>query len=539
MDPYYRLPKYLKEALHHSWAEYFFHHIFSKINEERFAVLFSDKYSRPNTPVNILVGLLILKEMNHWIDEEMMGALYFDYRVQYALGITNFERERLCINTVSNFRGRLYEYAEEQDRDLLAEEVSALTKELIAISRMDASLARQDSFMISANCKMMGRLELIYTVNLDMVKTLNKKDSSLIPGTCKHYLEDKDKSNNIYRVKKEETKSKLGQLLNDSHTLYNAVPQYLHETRAFQNLSRLLEEQTKDLGDGPTPRDNSEISADSLQNPSEPDATYRKKGTKQNIGYVMNTVEARDEEKEMSMIIHYDQQPNVVSDTELGKKALDSDLRVDTLVSDGAYYSAETVKKAAEKDIELSFTALSGRGAQEDKFGTDEFTIDPDTQEITCCPGGCKPIEAEYNQEKELYTAKFAKTDCASCKASGSCIIKEQKKFNIVRFTEKTLIADTYRSLLGTARHKELGDFRAGVEGIPSVMRRVYDIDNLPVRGLIRSRIWNHCKVMAYNFRSFFSYFKRIGVNPCSLHFFIRLFGQYFCSVRIEWCYGF
>ena len=39
----------------------------------------------------------------------------------------------------------------------------------------------------------------------------------------------------------------------------------------------------------------------------------------------------------------------VVSNTELGKKALDSNLQVDTLVSDGAYYFAEIVKKRLKR----------------------------------------------------------------------------------------------------------------------------------------------------------------------------------------------
>jgi hypothetical protein len=41
--------------------------------------------------VNILVGLFSLKELNGWTDEEMLSAVYFDYRVQHALGITDFE----------------------------------------------------------------------------------------------------------------------------------------------------------------------------------------------------------------------------------------------------------------------------------------------------------------------------------------------------------------------------------------------------------------------------------------------------------------
>jgi hypothetical protein len=60
------------------------------------------------------------------------------------LGISDFDRERICINTLGNFRSRLYEYAEAQGRDLLGEEISRLTDALIDISGMDTRLARQD-----------------------------------------------------------------------------------------------------------------------------------------------------------------------------------------------------------------------------------------------------------------------------------------------------------------------------------------------------------------------------------------------------------
>ena len=56
------LIKYLKQLIKKSWAHDFQEHVFSAINEDRFSVLYSDNYaSRPNTPVNVIVGLLIIK----------------------------------------------------------------------------------------------------------------------------------------------------------------------------------------------------------------------------------------------------------------------------------------------------------------------------------------------------------------------------------------------------------------------------------------------------------------------------------------------
>ena len=55
------LPEKLRQRLDSSWAGVFRREFFMRIQEEPFAVLFSDLPSRPNTPVNVLVGLETLK----------------------------------------------------------------------------------------------------------------------------------------------------------------------------------------------------------------------------------------------------------------------------------------------------------------------------------------------------------------------------------------------------------------------------------------------------------------------------------------------
>ena len=88
-DPYYGLTetelKYLKE----SWAEVFANEIFPMINEDRFSVLYSDNpATRPNNPVNVNMGLIMLREMFVQTDEEAQTSLYFDIRYKYALHTT-------------------------------------------------------------------------------------------------------------------------------------------------------------------------------------------------------------------------------------------------------------------------------------------------------------------------------------------------------------------------------------------------------------------------------------------------------------------
>ncbi len=82
-DPVFRLSERQKKFLKNSWASYFADYIFPQIDEDAFAPLYSDVTSRPNTPVNVMVGALILKELNGLSDDDMLTALMFDFRYQY------------------------------------------------------------------------------------------------------------------------------------------------------------------------------------------------------------------------------------------------------------------------------------------------------------------------------------------------------------------------------------------------------------------------------------------------------------------------
>ena len=80
-DSVFSLTAREKKALDNSWAKIFADEIFPNIDEERFSVLYSSKASRPNAPVNVIIGALIIKEL---FDYEPHGApgRYGDGRYQ-------------------------------------------------------------------------------------------------------------------------------------------------------------------------------------------------------------------------------------------------------------------------------------------------------------------------------------------------------------------------------------------------------------------------------------------------------------------------
>src|SRR5699024_1894577 len=157
-------PDYIVKLLKQSLADDFYRLILTQINEERFSVLYSDKASPPNKPVNILVSLLILKQQNLLSDEELIGPLYFDYRFEYALGLeANSDRECLCLKTLSKFRGRLVEHELQSGEKLLQQEMEPVAEEMAEFVSLNKSMACMASTMIDSCCKKMTRIEWIYT----------------------------------------------------------------------------------------------------------------------------------------------------------------------------------------------------------------------------------------------------------------------------------------------------------------------------------------------------------------------------------------
>ena len=93
-----------RKRLEQSWAGVFRHEFFKRLDEKPFAVLYSDKPSRPNIPINVLVGLEALKSGFGWSDEELQDAILFDVQVRYAVGYDNLGEGEFELRTVYNFR---------------------------------------------------------------------------------------------------------------------------------------------------------------------------------------------------------------------------------------------------------------------------------------------------------------------------------------------------------------------------------------------------------------------------------------------------
>ena len=110
-DSFCRLSERNQKIVMQSWAKDFAEVVFPAINEDRFSVLYSaNDATRPNIPVNIIIGALLLKEQNGLSDSELMESICCDVRYQYALHTTHLTEQPVSDRTFSRFRERLYRY---------------------------------------------------------------------------------------------------------------------------------------------------------------------------------------------------------------------------------------------------------------------------------------------------------------------------------------------------------------------------------------------------------------------------------------------
>jgi len=301
-DSLYNLTEREMKHLKGSWAETFSKKIFPFIDEDRFSVLYSDNpASRPNNPANVYFGLLILREIFNQSDEEALNSLMFDIRYQHALHTTSFPEQPVSKNSLTNFRAAVYKYNQEHGVDLIQQEIEAHAQQFSKILKIEGKTVRMDSLTVSSSCRKLSRLEIIYSTVSRLIKVIDQ--NTTLPENFKPYLDESHYNDTIYRSRDKDLNSKIKRVLKDGLKLYFLYrkDKEIRKTEEFKLLARMLKEQKG--------KSSKNISPDSLQNPTDPDATYRKKGKKKHIGYTANIVEKFDDKNRM--ITGYDLQKMV------------------------------------------------------------------------------------------------------------------------------------------------------------------------------------------------------------------------------------
>ena len=516
-DSTYGLTEREQKALDRSWAKIFAEDVFPYIDEARFSVLYSEKASRPNTPVNIIVGALIIKELFAISDDEIVDNLMLDPRYQMALHTTSYEEQPLSDKSLSRFRMRCYNYEQTHGVDLYHDCVTGLAEASARMMGIDKRIRRMDSLMIEANIRRLSRMELIYTCISKLVSYLHKTGRDDLIGHMAHYYDPNDFNQVIYHCSDIDAEERFSVLLSDADLLLDRCGSSFEDATEYQLFIRCLSEQTI-LEDGKrrlrTKADGG-MGSGMLQNPSDPDATYREKAGKKHHGYAGNVEESIG--KNGSIVTDYQFDTNNKSDSEFLKEHLEQigeQGEKTLLIADGAYSGVENTEAAAKNNIDLITTDLTGKDV-DPIMGAFQFS--EDGTKVTSCPAGNVPKSCWYNQKTGQILLSFERDKCAGCPYQKNCkpkIYKHVSKLSVSMKMKKRALA---QSRMKTDEFKLLARLRNGVETISSLLKNRYGVNRMPVHGTVRCKFYFGCKVAALNFRKLFRFRKGSGhyaLNP-------------------------
>lgn len=509
-DSFISLTAREKKALENSWAQIFADEIFPAIDEERFSVLYSDKTSRPNTPVNVIIGALIIKELLDYSDDEIVENLMLDLHLQYALHTTSFVEQPISDKTLSRFRKRCYDYETLHGVDLYHDCVKDLGCKIAKIMKLNGRIRRMDSMMIESNIRFLSRMELIYTCISKLVTSIIKAGVDELPEQLGHYADPNDYNRIFYHQRNDDMEEIIQTLLNDSDSLLALCESGYEEATEYQLFARCLSDQTV-VENGKRrlrTKEDGTMNSKALQNPSDPDATYRNKAGKQHRGYTVNLEETVG--RNGSVVTDYQYEQNTYTDSRFLQDTLSQMEKSDEeiiLVTDGGYDGQDNVELAQEKNVTLVTTALVGKEAPDILA---EFVFNEDGNRLIRCAAGHEPRSQSYTKSTRQCNVSFDRDHCDGCPYQDQCRPKIYKK--VARFiTSKNASsrAKSQRYMQGT-EFSNYARLRNGVETVPSNIRRNYHLEKLP-RGKQRGRFFFGSKIAALNFRKLFGFRKGLG----------------------------
>jgi hypothetical protein len=88
----------------------FYDLIFCKIREEDFSCLYSERESRPNSPINSMVCSILLQYRNNWTFSELRKNIKFNLLTKTALGLGDLDEVPFSEATLFNFMKRLSDH---------------------------------------------------------------------------------------------------------------------------------------------------------------------------------------------------------------------------------------------------------------------------------------------------------------------------------------------------------------------------------------------------------------------------------------------
>lgn len=515
-EPAFSVSARKQTRLAQSWAWHFRERCLPLIEETAFAACYCADNGRPNVPVRLLIGLLLLKEWHDYTDTQALEAAEFDLRWQTALGLT-LDDAVPCQKTLHNFRALLA-------RDARVEGVFLqMTDQLLAALGVRTERQRLDSTQICSNIALLSRLSRFCETHRLLLRRLARHApavlASLPEAVRRRYVRADGTDSSYDDARATEGRRRLAVCARDAWRLVDALrgmelPAPVAETYAL--VERLLAEQClgletpavpqpddADAAEAPVPvrlREKGEMGAVSLQTPHDPDATYGHKGT----GYTVTLCETVGNEEAPELLTHVALTTAMAADqlqTLPTVHALDArHIAPRELLADASFGSTENLLACQAAGTELVAPLTGGAGA----------STDAPRLYVACLPGappsacslGVPALSTTRRRRNKhhWYVVTFAAAACAGCPRASVCpTVAQPDGTRVGRVLERDAVNTLRRWQEMQPAFADRYRWRSGIEATNSECKRAHGLGRLRVRGWARVRVTVFLKALACN----------------------------------------
>lgn len=502
-DPWHFLTPKRRQMLECGWPGLFRHQILASIPVNKVSKHFSETFGRPTKELYSMLGALILQQAFDFTDEETVQQYAFNIQWHYGLNITEESDSAKYISLKTLWNNRNIVASNNLEDDIF----NAGTQKLAQVFEVNIDKQRIDSVHIKSNMRRLGRIgifsESIHKFLVNMKRGHQSQFDSIDEKIADKYLSN-EALGCFSKVKPSESKKTLTEVSKDLFDLvqhFKDCPE-VAAMYSYRMLERVLKEQCNLTDDKDNPLElqaPKEIVSDSLQNPSDPDATYSgHKGQGYQV-QIMETFCTDKEQKEesLNLITHVEVEPAHKSDANALVPAIASveerSLKPKELCADSLYGSDDNCEHAKNHGVELIAPAMGS--VKEDKLSLADFKFS-EKGDIVACPRGSAPAKVKKRKKVSI---GFASQDCQNCPNLPSCPVKKGKKHYYLRFTDKQMRIAKRRIYEQSDQFKDRYRWRAGVEATMSEYNRRTGVKQLRVRGLKAVKFCATLKALAVN----------------------------------------
>lgn len=488
-----------------SWAGFFREEILPELPVEELIGHYDPTQGRPSKEVYAVLGAVLLQQMMDLTDEETIDNFAFNLQWHYALNVTDESDKGSYLSPKTLWTMRTMMMG-----DGLAPVIfDRVAEKLKVIFDVNTDQQRLDSMHIFSNMRHLGRVGLIaqtlrkFLVNL---KRQDREEFAALPEEVRERYMPKRGEAVFAMVKPSEAERALQTLGKDLFELIERFRQHekIREMNSYGLLARVFGEQFQvETSDGESRiLINKKVPCDSLQNPSDPDATYDGHKGK---GYQVQVLESYSVKKEgdeeaplLNLITYVEAQPAHEHDAHTVKKALEKTRRENRapsrILADSLYGGDNNHVDCQAEGVDLIAPVKTNKTCP--NVGLANFSYGAQNR-ITECPMGHAPISSQHR--KARHSAWFDSDLCLNCPLREECPVKHGGKGHFIRYSNKELRLELRKADEQTAEFREHYRYRAGCEATMSELNRKTGIKHLRVRGLSAVSLCVYLKATGIN----------------------------------------